>query len=294
MNRHVFPTIVLAASLVPAYAFSLDCEQVLSHSAGSVQSIADRAADVQHCLSLVDDLQRSAYRNSFSMCENLAQVQEAPPAIELPNGETIPTAGNWTNVIARAGETASTSGCRDGVLSALQRTLFVDTARVRSLFQETGLSLEDVLVGEYDLGMGSLSLESTTLQGWFTAYDGIRAAGNGVVEVRDVPFAFDVVGDASMRTPFGRAGVEIGFGVEGTLDGYLEARSLEVVITNLRPTRVVPGPATALPELVGAVMQEQLTRNSGEIAARASEVLTEALRRAYENANPFSFLSGEL
>lgn len=278
-------------------AYADECDGVVVNSNATTQNLTLRGRDVQRCLDLSSELEKAAYQNTFGFCRNMSLSADLPAAITLPTGEILspPVTQTWEEFAISLGESAAKSGCRDGVLSAYQQTIFMNSEKVRDIFAETGMSLENLLTGTYSMGtVGQLEVTSTLVEGTFTKTGGIRASDYKTIAFRDVPLRLQVSGIADFRTFFGNEDFELQFSVEGRVSGTLDSRTLEATVTSYEVDQVKVSEGTLFPELISDLMKNQLQAKQKEVASNASRVLTQELYKAYQSVNPFEFLSNPL
>lgn len=288
-----FATIVGSHQAFSSSVSMSECTNVV-HSDRDLFSLPTHAQKVAKCLELAEQLEKSSYKNTFGFCRNYALTTEIPPMFSLPNGEVVArsSAMTWEELAFTLGDTASKSGCRDGILSALQQTFFVNTENIRKVFSSTIMSLKGVLDDSFTIDdLGRLEIYNTFINGKFTEMSGIVFSGNGAISFVKVPLYLKLTGKAKLESFFVRDIFDLDVSVYGSVSGTLDSRTLEVKVNSYEVSEVQVDRDSIVSNYVENFVMEQLQKRKDNIAQLASEELTYELKKAYQLSDPFVFLA---
>ncbi|MFY7927479.1 MAG: hypothetical protein ACOVS5_01295 [Oligoflexus sp.] len=294
--KHTLGLSLLAFGLQES-AFSLDCDAVLI-SSGSGLSIENRSSEVQQCIDLASDIARGVYLATFNVCEKQGRGEAIAQEIVLPDGRRTPAPQpeeTWEQYALRIGDQEGLSGCRDGIRSALIQRGYFTEERIRKQFAETELFLSDVFNGSFqvsaDTFFGSIQVPfqvlDSTFTGYFTEVGSISSDSRSITFTR-VPFEASGTLKAEVRVPgLGGLNIDTAYYPAGFMTGRLNLEDLTIEIQDSTLTRF----DLADSGLTDAGIQI-LSRNVNQAGFRSelSLYLTDALKRSYNEVDPFTFL----
>ena len=291
--------IVVVGAMTTSFAFAenLECDDVLVRSSSTSGNISEHSRKVAQCLETVDNATKVAYRMSFDICENIARYKEAPEVVELPSGTTVEprTAETWEEYALRLGDEANSSGCRDGIHSAMFAKVFASTQTMRDLFTESEMFIPNVLLEHVsmtvDTGFGRVDADvrfaESSFRGHFTDPGSLNLLQGRKIEYKDASFVGDGVLDGQISALFLNVGIGSDYNLEGRISGVFDPSSMSVTVTSLEIDSY-----TIDEFYLSEIGLEQLNSFIAQdrVCQELQVYLTAELRAAYNEIDPFSFL----
>ncbi|HYX37854.1 MAG TPA: hypothetical protein VE954_32525 [Oligoflexus sp.] len=287
------------ASVAARPSMGMDCENVIVHSQSKLASLHNRAEKVKACIEVASELARQSYQLAYGICQKQVNSQRQPKKITLPNGKVIhpksPEQETWESFAMRLGVGANESGCRDGILSGLLQQKVIDTRFAQEFFERTALYLPNGFNGNYDiaydLGFSTIQCQINVTEsnatGRFTGTNGITVTTEQKIRFDQTPFTFsdDIAGvvhvGGLLRIP-----VRTSYEAFGRITGLIDGATMQIRITDVYLDSFVFDDTTIeIPDLAPLDLQIK------DKLSVLNNYLTDEMRRAYAEIDPFAFLA---
>ncbi len=297
MNYKFYLSLVVYLVSYCSSGFAQDCDSILITSGPNV-NITSRSQQVAGCIDQASEIARGIYLANFQVCERFTLSSPRAKPIELRNGKTTDAAyreESWEDYAYRISEGDGLMGCRDGIRSALLQKGFFSADKVRTMFEQTELYLEDVYNGEYQVKarsfLGTIPLDmnitESTVIGRFLQVDAI-SADQTTIQFKNVSFVASGALKAEVDLPLvGQLEVETPYYSEGAISGSLNLSDLSINVDASSLNRLDLEDSS----LTNAGVKE-LNRTIEQFNFRRdlSLFLTEKLRQSYQSIDPFQYI----
>ncbi|MBF0313587.1 MAG: hypothetical protein HQK52_09230 [Oligoflexia bacterium] len=276
-----------------------DCDAVLLSSNATAVTLHERGQVVSECLTLASEMARLAYTNAFTLCKKHAVTRISPTAITFPDGEVVtppPTMITWEEFAKVLGSKGNSSGCRDGILSALVQKTFSSVASVQNIFTNTEMFLSGPFNGDYDVKVGAppffsitgtIHITDSSLRGYLTDVSGVTSSDDGKIAIFNMPFEGEGVLTAKAQFALIDLDNEAQYYSKGHISGEVDVPTLTVTLSYMDIDQFETS-EQELNAFGNAIINKVIARN--ELKHGISYELTRILRNSYEAIDPFHFI----